>query len=68
MEKKNRCSPTIYDNTLMSDEWEFINREFVIKKCKCDLMNICISISNKFDEYNLKWANDLYDEYLLWKK
>lgn len=61
------CKPTIvWNDTLMSGEWVFIEekeaaKKYCVEKRCCDNLNICLTIAEKLKENKLKEAFDLLD-------
>ena len=41
----NNCNPTILDkDTLMTSEWEFMNKESIKERCNCINKSTCLAI------------------------
>lgn len=54
------CSPTILDkDTLMSWEWEFLDKESIRERCKCVNKNTCLEIVDLLNNKKVDLASDL---------
>lgn len=50
----------IDQDTLMSDEWTFMN-EIIKEKCNCIHKQTCTEIVKLLNEHNIIWAREVLD-------
>jgi len=60
------CNPTILDkNTIMTDDWCFMNKELIQEQCKCCKKSICLQLVDLLDNKHIKEAeyiiNNVFD-------
>ena len=63
------CHPTIvYDDTLMTDDYEYLNKDIIREKCSCVHKSTCLAIVDLMLNGKIQEAKDLHSNSEVWKK
>lgn len=62
----NDCSPTVCFTELMTNEWEFLNKEIIKERCVCINKSICLQIVDLLSNDKRMTADVLFDSLTKW--
>jgi len=62
---RNYCNPTILDkNTIMTDDWCYMNKELIQEQCQCQSKATCcilVDVLSNAKQYNQNLIDSLFD-------